>query len=229
MFDRIAPTYDKLNHILSLSIDKGWRKKATREMGIGKDDLILDLASGTGDMTFKVLERSPECHVFGLDLSGNMLRIAQEKSHKKGLHDRCCFVSGDAYALPFREATFDKAMVAFGIRNMPDIPSALTEVGRVLKSGGILTILEFSMPKNLFEKALYSFYFKAGLPIVGRFISGDDKAYRYLPESINKFLSVQDMKDTITNSGFDIQRSINLFPGISHLYIASRRKSVEEP
>jgi len=87
-------------------------------------------------MTFRVLETIPECRIFGVDLSYNMLRIAQEKSDKKGLNDRCCFVSGDAYALPFREATFDKAMVAFGIRNMPDIPSALTEIRRVLKDGG---------------------------------------------------------------------------------------------
>lgn len=207
-----------------MSIDKGWRKRAIREMGIAKDDLILDLASGTGDMTFQVLEINPECHIFGLDLSCNMLRIAQEKSDKRGFNDRCCFVSGDAYALPFRDGTFDKAMVAFGIRNMPDIPSALTELRRVLKDGGILTILEFSKPKNLFEKALYYFHFKVSLPLVGRLISGDNKAYRYLPESINRFLSIDDMNNTITNSGFDVQKSISLFPGISHLYIAARHK-----
>ena len=226
MFDRIAPTYDLLNHILSLSIDKRWRTRAIKELGIKENNLVLDLASGTGDMGLTTLEMCPECCVVGLDISQNMIHLAQEKRDRKGLDGRFGFVFGDACGLPFKDGTFDKAMVTFGIRNMPDVPLALAQVRRVLKIGGTLAILEFSMPEKTIARTLYSWYFKDVLPFIGGLISGDGEAYRYLPGSINGFLSTSEVENVIEDSGFDILKSIGLFPGISHLYIAVKSTAI---
>lgn len=223
MFDRIAPTYDMLNHILSLSIDKRWRARAIKEMEIAENDLILDLASGTGDMGLAALELCPACYVVGLDISQNMLHLAQEKAVRNGLDGRFGFIFGDACGLPFQEGTFDKAMVTFGIRNMPDVSLAFAQVKRVLKNGGTLAILEFSMPQKPVIRTLYSWYFKSVLPFVGGLISGDGEAYHYLPGSINEFLSPSEVESAIEDSGFSMLKSIRLFPGISHLYIAVKK------
>lgn len=222
MFDRIAPTYDLLNHTLSFSIDKGWRRRAIKEMCLKEGDLVLDLAAGTGDMGLLALQLCRNCNVVGIDLSSNMLRLAQKKRDKKGDGVPYSLVSGDSYSLPFRDETFDSAMVSFGIRNMEDIPMALVQIRRVLKAGGTLAILEFAMPRNPFARLVYSAYFKGLLPIVGRIISGDGSAYRYLPGSINSFFSAEEMDTMITESGFSLRKSIGLFPGISHLYVAGR-------
>lgn len=222
MFDRIAPTYDLLNHTLSFSVDKGWRRRAIKEMRLKEGDLVLDLAAGTGDMGLLALKLCPNCHVIGVDLSSNMLRLAQDKRNKKGDNVPYTLISGDGYNLPFREETFDSAMIAFGIRNMADIPLALTQMHRVLKAGGTLAILEFAMPRNPFMKLGYSAYFEGLLPFIGKIISGDGKAYRYLPGSISAFFSAEEMDAMITESGFSLNKSIGLFPGISHLHIARR-------
>ncbi len=220
MFDRIAPSYDTLNRILSLSIDRYWRKRTVRSLDIESGDLILDIATGTGDLALAALRAIP-CRVVGIDLSLGMLQQAERKSDAY-LHDRYSLVNGDATALPFRDGAFDRAMVAFGIRNVSGIDRCLDEVYRVIKPGGKIVILEFSLPSNPFFKAVYLTYFRHILPVVGGLVSGNAAAYRYLRDSVIDFLSPEELVDTIRTRGFTVESS-TFFWGVTRLYTLKRK------
>ncbi len=209
MFDRISPTYDLLNRTLTLGIDKRWRKAAIRALGDLDGAHCLDICCGTGDMTFELARLSAYrfATIQALDFSADMLRFADAKLAKARrkapeLAEKVTCLQGDAEQLPFADDSFDTAMVAFGIRNVRNIPQALAEAARVLKPGGKFAILEFSMPTSKIIGALYRFYFRQILPRIGAALSGDAEAYHYLNKSAEAFPSGEEFAAVIRDAGF---------------------------
>ena len=217
MFDRIAPAYDRLNGILSLSIDRYWRKKAIQALRLEDDSLVLDIATGTGDLAFRAL-RDSRCRVIGIDLSARMLEQAARKAGSY-LNTRYFPISGDALTLPFRDDTFDRAMVAFGIRNVIRVDRFLDELARVTRKGGRIAILELSVPSNRFQKKVYFLYFKYILPVLGGIISGNPQAYRYLRDSVLDFLPPAVLARLSEERGLTVVASDPLLGGIAYLHI----------
>ena len=199
MFDAIAPNYDRLNRILSMRIDQRWRKNVIRMLEKQQPSSILDIATGTGDLAIAMAKLKAN-RLVGLDLSEKMLRIAKEKIAKHNLS--VDLVKGDSENLPFNNESFEAITCAFGVRNFGDLKAGLQEMHRVLDENGQLLILEFSKPKNKIFQKLYYFYFFNVLPFVGRILSGDERAYTYLPESVNEFPSGEQFADILKESGF---------------------------
>jgi len=219
LFDDITPTYDLLNRFLSLSIDVGWRQRALDELRIENDDRVLDVATGTGDLA--LLARSRHASVVGVDLSRGMLTEAVRK-WGRAFPDRFPSVQGDALHLPFADASFDHAMVAFGIRNMPDMGAFVDEAHRVLRDGGRLAVLEFSLPPYPVVRQAYLLYLSRVLPFIGGLQSGDRAAYRYLSDSIRAFPSPASLEHLFREHRFTVLRSIALTLGICHLYVLEK-------
>ncbi|OPL13226.1 MAG: hypothetical protein AVO39_10800 [delta proteobacterium MLS_D] len=228
MFDRIALRYDLVNRVLSLWIDQTWRHITVRNLTVKPGDRVLDIATGTGDLALRALQSEKMCRVVGIDLSQEMLAIASRKSRRRGFSDRSFFVNGDALLLPFRDGVFDRAMVAFGIRNMNNIEAFLDELHRVITVGGRAAILEFSLPSNPLIRHIYLVYLTRILPLVGRFLSGDDGAYRYLTDSVLEFSSPSLLRKFMRKRGFDLIGSQRLFFGIAHLFILARKQRPTE-
>ncbi|MEI6790777.1 MAG: bifunctional demethylmenaquinone methyltransferase/2-methoxy-6-polyprenyl-1,4-benzoquinol methylase UbiE [Myxococcaceae bacterium] len=213
LFNKIAPRYDLLNRLLSFGQDQFWRKRIINFLPKQTDLNILDVATGTADLAIMILKNAKQvAHVTGIDLATNMLRIGQEKVDKAALGACIDLQTGDAHHLGFPDSLFDVVTVAFGLRNMPGKEQALSEMKRVLKPGGRLIILEFSMPQNAFFKAIYLFYFRHILPFVGGFISGDQQAYRYLNQSVETFSSKE----------IDSMKAYPLCFGIATIYVADK-------
>jgi demethylmenaquinone methyltransferase/2-methoxy-6-polyprenyl-1,4-benzoquinol methylase len=230
MFDRIAPTYDFLNHFLSLNTDKRWRKKA---MGLFQADhltKVLDIATGTGDLALACLKEAKHQNVpstvFGIDFSFNMIgqifKNGKNTSKFKNYSGAFSLMQGNAEALPFPDKTFTGAMIAFGIRNVENIPNALKEAFRVLRPGGRFIILEFSKPNNSFIRRLYNFYFHKILPVIGNLMSRDKGAYNYLPQSVSFFPSREEFQNQLLAAGFQKISIQDLSLGISTIYLADR-------
>ena len=205
MFDRIAPTYDLLNRLLSFSIDTVWRRKAIRRLGIRWEDSILDIATGTGDLSLVALKKDKDCRVVGIDLSGEMLRIAAKKRDRGGYSGRYSLIEGDACNIPFKGDSFDHAMAAFGIRNVPDVEGLFRETRRILKNGGKFAILEFSVPEIHFIRRIYFLYFEKIVPLIGGLFSGKAGAYRYLRDSVIAFHTPGELEDMLQRNGFVIR------------------------
>jgi demethylmenaquinone methyltransferase/2-methoxy-6-polyprenyl-1,4-benzoquinol methylase len=186
MFDNISGNYDFLNHLLSLSIDKGWRRKVVKVVKQEKPQLVLDVATGTADLAIALAKTNPD-KIIGIDISNGMLEVGRKKIAKKGLTQLITLEQADSEDLPFADAHFDAITVAFGVRNFENLEKGLTEMHRVLKPGGKLLVLEFSQPQNFPFKQIYNFYFKNILPGLGKLISKDSSAYTYLPESVGAF------------------------------------------
>lgn len=216
-FDDIAHRYDLLNRLLSLRIDQLWRRKLINRLPEGPDKNILDVATGTADLAIMAARRKG-CRVTGCDIAEKMLAIGREKTRKKQLRDQIELVSGAAENLPFEDHSFDAAMVAFGVRNFNDLDKGLSEMFRVLKPGGKILVLEFSIPQNPIFRALYLFYFLKLLPWVGGLISGNRKAYEYLPDSVLKFPQGADFTSLLQKSGFKDTTFTPLTLGIATLY-----------
>lgn len=204
LFDSIAGDYDRLNHLLSLGIDRTWRHRALKRIIDGDDEKrILDIACGTGDFSIEIAKHSsPGTSVTGLDLSEGMLKVMRQKIHKAGLEDRIAAEQGNSERMRFDDGTFDRVTIAFGIRNFQDREKALKEILRVLKKGGRLVILELSVPSNAVFRWFYCLYFTKILPLIGGWISGDKAAYRYLPASVLKFPGKEEWMGTMRNCGF---------------------------
>jgi demethylmenaquinone methyltransferase/2-methoxy-6-polyprenyl-1,4-benzoquinol methylase len=217
MFDRIAPRYDLLNHLLSAGIDVRWRRRAVDELDVQGRSPVLDLCAGTADLLMEALSRSHELRGVGADLSEGMLRRGQRKLSRAGLGARAGLVGADGEALPFASGSFGGALVAFGIRNIGDRARALSELHRVLRPGGRLVVLEFSMPPGLLGR-FYRFYFRHVLPRVGALISGDAEAYSYLPASVAVFPEPPDFAAMMETAGFTAVRWTPLTAGIAHLH-----------
>ncbi len=223
MFNKIAHVYDFLNHFLSAGMDFYWRRVATRALSRAIGDgssVVLDVATGTGDLGISLLNGGGNLRVIGVDIAGKMLRGARRKIEAKGLKSRFSIVMGDALNLPFVEDSFNGVMVAYGIRNFPDIRQALYEFSRVLKKKGYVLILEFSLPEIPFFREVYLFYFQKVLPWLGRVISGDSEAYRYLPASVENFISPFDMQAYLKQAGFSVLKIKPFLWGVSYFVLA---------
>ena len=220
LFDRIASTYDGLNHGLSLNIDRRWRRKTVALMAPAKH--VLDVAIGTADLTIEMLRQGKVEQVTGIDLSDQMMAIGQGKVERmKDLaNERVQFVHANAQAMPFEDASFDGVTCAFGCRNFSNLDEGLREMYRVLKPGGQVTILEFSYPTRRYIRVLYDFYFTHVLPTIGRIVSRDKTAYTYLNKSVKSFCWGEAFAQHLHDAGFREERFKTLTFGIATIYTA---------
>lgn len=223
MFGAIAPRYDLLNHLLSLSVDKYWRWRTVRVLTrqTGENRLILDLCTGTADLAL-LLARSHS--VIGCDFSHPMLQLAAEKTAASRLQNRLAVVEADALSLPFGEGVFDAVTVAFGLRNLENYEGGLCEMKRVLKPGGTVAVLEFSQPRFPIVREAYLFYFSRILPKVGEWISGRPGAYSYLCHSVRDFPGQQELEQITATAGLHYVRHYSLTGGIAALHVARREQ-----
>ncbi|NOQ75684.1 MAG: bifunctional demethylmenaquinone methyltransferase/2-methoxy-6-polyprenyl-1,4-benzoquinol methylase UbiE [Crocinitomix sp.] len=217
MFDNISGKYDFLNHFLSLGIDKVWRKKAIKILKEYQPKVIMDMATGTGDFAIEALKLNPD-RVVGVDLSNGMLEVGRKKMKKKGVDQIVEMVQGDSENLSFETATFDAFTVGFGVRNFQNLDAGLSEMLRVLKTGGIGVILEFSKPKKFPVKQYFKFHSKYIIPTIGKAISKDKAAYTYLPESVEAFPEGQAFMDIMTDVGYKNVKSKIVGGGIATIY-----------
>ena len=178
LFDDIAPTYDKLNHILSLNIDKSWRSKSVKQVLKGKHDVVLDIACGTGDFSIELAQKGVE-KVIGVDISEGMMKIGMEKVKALGLEDRISMHVDDSESLSLEDNSIDAVTVAFGVRNFEHLQIGLNEMNRVIRPGGTVNVLELSVPSNPVLLWCYKLYFMHVLPFFGGLVSGNKEAYKY--------------------------------------------------
>jgi len=221
MFDNISAKYDFLNHFLSLGIDIHWRKKAIGMLKESQPKTILDVATGTGDLAIAAMSLKPE-KIIGVDISEGMLSYGRKKLKKLNLEDTIELQSGDSENLSFKDGSFDAVMVSFGVRNFENLEKGLSEIKRVLNDNGTLVVLEFSKPTVFPYKQLYNFYFKNILPLVGKFISRDNAAYTYLPESVQEFPYGKAFTDVLDKLGYKSVKCRPLTFGISSIYVAQK-------
>lgn len=219
MFNNISFRYDLLNRVLSFGIDIWWRKRAVAQLRKYHPKVILDIATGTGDLAFEALSLHPD-KIIGIDISEGMLEMGRKKVQKRGLEHLIELQLGDSEKLRFPDDSFDAVMVSFGVRNFENLEKGLAEILRVLKPGGQLIILEFSKPKNQLIKVLYGFYNQTFLPWIGKLVSGDSSAYTYLPESVAAFPEGDAFANILTSTGFQNSKALPLTFGISSIYSA---------
>lgn len=222
MFNHIAPTYDQLNHTLSMGIDRSWRRKAIHTLRPYHPQQILDIATGTGDFAILACRELQPQFLIGADISEGMMEVGREKVQQAGLADKVSFAREDCTALSFADATFDAVTVAFGVRNFEHLDITLGEMCRVLRPNGHLVILELSTPDRFPMKQLFTLYSKVVMPLIGKLISKDNSAYTYLPESIRAFPQGEVMQRSIQNAGFSQVRFRRLTFGICTLYVATK-------
>jgi len=220
MFDNIAPKYDLLNHVLSMKIDVLWRNKLVKWMNNDQPKETLDVATGTGDLAIAV-EKGTGAKVVGLDLSQQMLNVGVIKIKKLNLDGKISMQKGDAENLPFEDNRFDAVSVAFGVRNFENLNKGLSELRRVVKENKSVYILEFSKVEG-FLGPFYMFYFKNILPAIGRLVSKDNRAYTYLPDSVNAFPFGEKMKQILLDTGFKKVEYKKLSLGIATIYKATK-------
>ncbi len=218
MFDAIAWRYDFLNHFLSFSIDRIWRRKAIRIIGAACErPRILDVATGTGDLAIAAMKIHP-VRITGIDISRKMLDIGIEKIRKKSLTGMIELLQADSENIPFDDNLFDVAMVAFGVRNFSDPLRGLSEMRRVIRKGGMLLVLEFSKPTGFPFRNIYNFYFRNILPFFGRLFSKDRAAYNYLPDSVMRFPDNELFLEMLRKAGLSETRQVKLTGGIASIY-----------
>ena len=222
MFDNIAPSYDKLNHRLSWNIDKGWRKKAIRQLAPFKPQTLLDIATGTGDFAILAAEMLHPQKLVGADISEGMMEIGRKKVREKGLQDIISFDKEDCLHLSYQDETFDAVTAAFGIRNFADLDSGLREMQRVLRKGGHLSIVELTSPVSFPMKQLFHVYSHTVLPVYGRLISKDTSAYSYLTKTIEAFPQGEKMVEILHKAGFSQAHFKRLTFGICTMYFATK-------
>lgn len=221
-FNKIASTYDRLNHIMTLGLDRRWRRLAVRELPTSNFQLsILDVACGTGDMSIQLLKKG--CQVTGVDLSEEMLAIARQKTDSAGFQlSSFDFQLADAEQLPFPDASFDAVTCAFGIRNFVNLDRGLSEMVRVLKPGGTVAILELATPDNSFVLPFYNLYTRRVIPLLGRLIARNRQAYTYLPDSVERFHKGDAMLSILSAHGLESRQRKFLF-GVCRLYVSVKK------
>jgi demethylmenaquinone methyltransferase / 2-methoxy-6-polyprenyl-1,4-benzoquinol methylase len=218
MFNDIAFRYDFLNHFLSFGIDRMWRRKAIKLIsGVHNKPEVLDVATGTGDLAIAAMKLDPE-HITGIDISRKMLEIGKEKIMRRDLSDKIDLKEGDSENIPFGNNSFDVAMVSFGVRNFADPLKGLSEMQRVIKPGGLIMVLEFSKPSTFLFRQLYFFYFRHLLPLIGKRVSGNRKAYRYLHDSVMLFPDNEQFTGLMIKAGLAGVRQKKLSGGIASIY-----------
>lgn len=222
MFDRISPRYDLLNRLLSLGLDRAWRRRAVAELPRDAETPVLDLACGTGDVALAAAVADTRRRVIGIDMAERMLTLAASKAAAKGWSDRIQFLRGDGHALPLPDESVGAVTIAFGIRNMADLDVCLGEMRRVLRRGGKAIILEFSLPQNHLLRRLHLFYIRRIVPAVGRTVSGDSYAYAYLNQTIETFPYGQAFCELMARAGFTSPQARPLNGGIVTLYTGQK-------
>ena len=222
MFDNIAPTYDNLNHVLSMGIDKSWRRKAINKLRPFHPKKMMDVATGTGDFAIQACQVLQPEELIGTDISEGMMNVGREKVKAVGLDKQISFAKEDCTALTFPDNQFDAITVAFGIRNFENLDQGLKEMFRVLVPGGHLVILELSQPEGFPMKQLYAVYSKIVIPTLGKLMSKDRSAYTYLPESIKAFPQGEVMQQILQKAGFSQVEFKRLTMGICTLYFATK-------
>jgi demethylmenaquinone methyltransferase/2-methoxy-6-polyprenyl-1,4-benzoquinol methylase len=223
MFDAIATRYDFLNHLLSVGIDRRWRRRAIQSLSLTGRERVLDVCTGTGDLAIAARTARPAAaRVVGVDFAAAMLRVGHDKLRREQLTDTVALVRGDATCIPAAGASVDAVTMAFGIRNVENTNAACTEIYRVLKRGGRLAILEFSIPTTPGLREAYLWYFHQVLPRIGRLVSRHHAAYGYLPASVGAFASPDEFVKVLRQSGFIDVSAIPLTMGIVFLYTARR-------
>ncbi|KAA0130700.1 bifunctional demethylmenaquinone methyltransferase/2-methoxy-6-polyprenyl-1,4-benzoquinol methylase UbiE [Chryseobacterium sp. SN22] len=220
MFDNIAPKYDVLNRVLSLKIDVLWRNTLVKWMKKDQPQEVLDVATGTGDLAIAI-EKGTGSRVIGLDLSQQMLNVGVIKIKKLNLDGKISMQKGDAENLPYEDNRFDAVSVAFGVRNFENLTKGLAELRRVVKDNKSVYILEFSKVEGVMGP-LYMFYFKNILPAIGRLVSKDNRAYTYLPDSVNAFPFGEKMRQILLDTGFKKVEYKKLSLGIATIYKATK-------
>ena len=222
MFDNIAPTYDTLNHRLSWDIDKGWRKKAIKRLLPYAPKKMLDIATGTGDFAILAAQMLHPEQLVGADISEGMMEIGRQKVKRMGLDKVISFEKQDCLHLGYEDETFDAVTAAFGIRNFQNLDQGLSEMCRVLKKGGHLSIVELTTPVSFPMKQLFRIYSGTVLPIYGKLISKDQSAYDYLNKTIAAFPQGEVMMEVLKKAGFENAEFKRLTFGICTLYFATK-------
>ena len=222
MFDNIAPAYDKLNHRLSWDIDKGWRRKAIRQLAPYRPQTMLDIATGTGDFAILAAKMLQPQQLIGADISEGMMEIGRQKVKKAALDNIISFERQDCLNLSYPDNTFDAVTAAFGIRNFADLDCGLSEMCRVLKKGGHLSIVELTTPVSFPMKQLFHLYAHSVLPVYGRLISKDTSAYSYLTKTIEAFPQGERMVEILKKAGFAEAQFKRLTFGICTMYFATK-------
>ena len=247
MFDGIARRYDLLNHLLSLGVDRGWRRRVVRAVRAERPRSVLDMATGTADLAIMLAKSCPGARVVGVDLSERMLAVGRSKVERESLSERIELVQGDAESAAYGREAFDAATVAFGVRNFEHLELGLQEMYRVLKTGGKviilggltglfsalrpggkLFVLEFGMPRGRIFGTVYRFYFHRVLPRLGGWVSRDGKAYSYLPRSVDEFPYGEAFVRLLAEAGFEDCDCRNLFGGVAQIYTARRPDACEK-
>ena len=221
MFDRIAPKYDLLNKVLSVGVDKGWRKKMVAELKPLQPKTMLDIATGTADVAIACMKLQPD-HITGIDISALMLAEGQKKIEGLGIAQQITLQQADSESLPFADNSFDAITVAFGVRNFQNLDKGLSEMLRVLKPNGKVVILEFSQPEKFPIKQFYNFYSKYILPTIGQLVSKERAAYEYLPESVAAFPYGQAFVKIMNSNNFVNTKCVSLTFGIASIYVGSK-------
>lgn len=223
MFDAIAARYDLLNHLLSAGLDRRWRARAVKTLRLTGRELVLDLCTGTGDLALAALKKGSQARrVVGIDFAGAMLRRAKTKVEQADLQSLATFVRADASQLPVRDGSIDAVTLAFGIRNVEEPARACAEILRVLRPGGRLVLLEFSLPGAPVLRHLYAWYFRHALPVIGRLISRHPNAYSYLPDSVGTFPAPQEFARQLRACGFGRVDAIPLTLGVVQMFVATK-------
>ncbi len=222
MFDRIAPRYDLLNRVLSLGIDRRWRRFAVGQLAVPKGGLVLDIATGTGDVALEIgRQTDPSVRIVGSDFTQGMLVLGRDKITVSPFRDRILLVNAPCEALPHPDGIFNGITIAFGIRNVVDRQQGLQEMARVLKPGGRAVILEFATPRNRCFRAVYYCYFRRILPWLGGLLS-QRSAYQYLPDSVLEFPDRETFKAMMEQAGFVDVKVFDLTGGIAAVHVGTR-------
>lgn len=218
MFDNIAPAYDFMNRAMTLGIDRSWRRKVVKTAAAASPRAILDVATGTGDLAIQLALAIPTANVTGIDLSEGMLSVGRRKVEEAGLSTRVTLLQGNCLKLPFPDGSFDVVTAAFGVRNFEHLDLGYAEMARVLRPGGTLIILELSVPSSPIVRPFYKLYTRGVIPLLGRLVSSDSRAYSYLPESIAAMPRGGKMLDLMEGAGFTDCALRPLTLGVSSIY-----------
>lgn len=223
MFDAIAPSYDLMNRMMTMGgMDNRWRRRCVAIVKAHGARDILDLATGTGDLAIALARAIPDATVTGGDLSEGMLAVGRLKVEQAGLADRITLMAADALHLPFDDTSFDAITIGFGVRNFEYLDCGYAEMTRVLRPGGLLVVLELTPPASPLVRPLYSVYTRGVIPVVGRIVSHDSRAYKYLPESIAAVPARDDMTRLMTDAGLTDARWKSQFMGVATIYTARK-------